>query len=337
MIRSFSFFIINVLLLVTFTGCTNDPLKVDISDIDLEVKVQRFDREVFTLDFDSVNNAISDFYSEYDDFFDVYNVHVINIGPASQKYYGSYLSMFVNDPLNYEVFEYTQDVFPGMIEIEAELTSAFKHYLYHFPDFHVPQIVGYVSRFNQKLFTVGNFIGLGLDQYLGRDCAYYNMLRTPEYIQYNMYPEKIPSDIVNVWGSALFPYNDSVDNVLGRMIYNGQLLYFSDMLLPEMSDSIKIGFSPSQMKFCKNNEEQMWTYLIEHKLLFSSEQLVIRKLTDDAPTTQYFPAESPGKAANWLGWQIVREYARRNPNILPADILSERNYQTILSGSKYDP
>jgi len=337
MIRFFRFLIINLLLLVTFSGCKNDSLHVDISDIDLEVKVQRFDRELFTMDFDSLERAISAFYKNYGDFFDVFNVHVINIGPASQKYYGSYLSMFVNDPYNTEVYNYTQEIFPEMNSIDEQLTLALKHYLAHFPDSAAPEVIGFVSRFNHKLFTVDKYVGVGLDQYLGRDCKYYDMLGTPEYMQYNMYPDKIPSDVAYVWGSSLYGYNDSVDNVLNRMIYNGLLLYFTDALLPDLADSIKIGFTPSQMKFCRNNEKQMWTYLVEHKLLFSSDPLVIKKLTDDAPTTFYFPADSPGKASVWIGWQIVREFARRNPDLSLAEIMKERDYQKILRESRYSP
>ncbi|MEX0988337.1 MAG: hypothetical protein WD052_12745 [Bacteroidales bacterium] len=337
MIRSFRFFIFNLLLLVTFTGCKNDPLHVDISDTDLQVEIQRFDREVFNLNFDEIDQAISGFYDKYGDFYDVYNVHVINIGPASQKYYGSYLSMFVNDPDNYSVYEYTQEIFPDLTDSEVELTAAFKRYHYHFPDSAVPEIVGYVSRFNHKLFTVENYIGLGLDQYLGRNCKFYDMLRTPRYMQYNMHPGKIPSDVVHVWGTAKFPYNDSIDNVLNRLVYNGLLLYFTDALLPDMADSLKIGFSPDQLRFCQKHEKEMWTYLVEHKLLFSTDLLEIRKLTDDAPTTYYFPGESPGRAAVWLGWQIVREYARRNPELSVAEIVSEQDYQKILRIAKYNP
>ena len=339
MIRIFWSIIINLLLLVTFTGCKNDPLKVDISEIDLEIEVQRFDKKIFTVDFDTIDDAVSEFYDRYGDFFDVFNVHVINIGPASDRHYGSYLSMFVNDPANREVYDYTQEVFRDQVmdEINSELTDGFKRYSYHFPDLTVPEIIGYVSRFNHKLFTVDSYIGVGLDQYLGQDSKYYDMLGTPKYMQYNMHPGKIPSDVVHVWGSALFPYNDSIDNLINRMVYNGLLLYFTDALLPGMADELKIGFTPGQMKFCRSNEKQMWTYLVEHQLLFSTDPLEIRKLTDDAPTTYYFPSESPGRAAVWLGWKIVREYARRNPALSVSEIVSEQDYQKILRGSRYNP
>jgi len=289
------------------------------------------------VNFDSLDSAIPYFYNEYGDFFDIFNENVINIGPASQRYYASYLSMFVNDIQNDEVYEYTQKIFPDLNDTEEVLSDAFKRYIYYFPDSIVPEIVAYVSRFNHKIITVGNYIGVGLDQYLGPECTYYDMLRIPEYIQYNKRGEKIPSDLIQVWGALNFPYNDSSDNVLSRMVYQGLMLYFTDALVPEMNDSLKIGFSASQLKFCTANEKQMWTYLVENKLLFSTDPLVIKKLTEPAPFTTYFPKESPGRASVWLGWQIVREYARRNKNLSVPDILNETDYQKILRASRYNP
>jgi hypothetical protein len=334
---SFRTIVINLLLLVTLSSCKNDPLDVDISKIELDFELKRFDKALFEVNFDSIEAEIATLYREFGNFFDVFNIHVANLGAASQRLYGSYLSMFVNDPQNREVYDEVQKVFPEMSAVNQGLLEAFKRYRYHFPDAEVPEVVTYMGGFNHKLFTVEGYVGVGLDQYLGRDCKYYDMLGTPKYMQRNMHPGKIVSDVVHVFGSGLFPYNDSVDQVISRMIYGGQLLYFCDVLMPDVADSVKVGFSPSQMKFVRSNERQMWTYLVEHKMLFSSDQLEIRKLTEDAPTTYYFPDASPGKAAVWIGWQMVREYARRNPELSVGEVLSERDYQKILRGSRYDP
>jgi hypothetical protein len=180
-------------------------------------------------------------------------------------------------------------------------------------------------------------IGVGLDQYLGRDCEYYDQLGVPGYLQYNKYPGKIPSDVAYAWGTALYPYHDSVDNVLNRMIHAGMLMYFTEALLPETPDSILIGFNPDQMRWCINNEKQMWTHLVEQKLLFSNDDLTIRKLIDNAPFTQLYTSESPGRAAVWQGWQIVRAFARRNPDLGLPEIMSITDYQRILRGSRYNP
>ena len=57
----------------------------------------------------------------------------------------------------------------------------------------------------------------------------------------------------------------------------------------------------------------MWEYLVEHDMLFSTDPMLIKKLTGDAPFTSYFTSESPGRAANWIGFRIVESYMRKNP------------------------
>jgi len=324
-------------MLVILCGCKKNALDVDISDIDAELVTHRFDKDLFMLDLDTIDKAISTFYSRYGAFFDVYNVHVINIGPASDRHYDSYLSMFINNPQNVEVYDFAQQVYDDTETLENSLQDAFRRYLYHYPDSAIPEIIFFIGGFNHRLFTVNQYVGVGIDQYLGTECRFYSMMGTAEYMIRNKIPEKIPSDVANVWGSSLYGYNDAKDNVLSRMIYGGQLMYFTEALLPEEADSLKIGFTASQLSFCKKNEKQMWTYLIENELLFSTDQLVIKRLVEDAPTTYYFPDESPGKAAVWLGWQIVREYAKKHPDLSLDEIMQENDYQKILRESKYTP
>ena len=318
-------------------GCRRDLLDVDVSGIDVAVKLERFDRFLFELDQDSISSSIGTLYDTYGDFFDIFNVHVISIGQASARRYSSFLSMFINDPTNKEVFEYTNNVYKSMDEINGKLTHGFRHYLYHYPDSVLPRVVGYVSRFNQGLFTVDHFVGIGLDQYLGSNCTFYEQMDLPKYLTRNKVPERVPVDVMYAWATQIYPFNDSVDNVLARMIHQGLLTYFVDAMYPDMGEQLKIGFTEDQMSWCVNNEKQMWTHLVEEKLLFSSDPLVIRKLVEDAPHTSYYTDESPGRAAVWQGWQIIKAFASNHPQHSLHQVLSQRNYQEILRGSRYNP
>ncbi len=320
-----------------FIGCAGNSLDVDVSGIDADVEVERFDISLFGVSSDSVDSTVGVIYSKYGDFFDVFNVHVVNIGSASAKRYSSYLSMFINDPLNREVFEYTREIFDDMDEINNELSGGFRHYLYHNPDSILPRVVGYVSRFNLGLFTVGRFVGVGLDQYLGADCPYYQQMGTPRYLAEKKVPERIPLDVMMAWATQIYPYNDSLDNVLNRMIHKGMLAWFVDAMYPLVEEQFKMGFTGEQMLWCRNNEKQMWTFLVEEKLLFSTDPMNMRKLTDDAPYTQFFTIESPGRAAVWQGLQIVRAFVDRNPKLSLGQVMSQRNYQEVLRLSKYNP
>jgi hypothetical protein len=331
------FLVFMVFLMILSTGCRPDPLKVDVSGIEIQVEVERFDRELFGIDQDTLDRAIGALYSRYGDFFDIFNVHIINIGQASARRYPTYLSMFINDPTNREVYEYTEEVFPDLGPVNDVLNDGFRHYLYHYPDSSLPRIVGYVSRFNQGLFTVDRTIGIGLDQYLGRDCRYYEFMGTPRYLTIGKIPERIPVDAMYAWATQIYPYNDSVDHVLSRMIHQGMLAYFVDAMFPEMEDTLKMGFTEGQLRWCLNNEKHMWTHLVEEKLLFSSDPLVIRKLIENAPHTSYYTVESPGRAAVWQGWQIVKAFAQRHPRLTLPQIMDRRDYQEMLRSSRYNP
>jgi len=322
---------------MVIAGCKSDPLDVDISGIDAETRLERFDLDLFEMNQDTMDAAIGALYQQYGDFFDVYNVHVINIGQASSRRYSSYLSMFINDPTNREVFDYTRQVFASASKIEERLSEGFKHYLYHYPDSTAPRVIGYVSRFNQGLFTVGSFVGVGLDQYLGSDCSYYQKMGVPVYLARKKEPYRVPVDVMLAWATKLYPYNDSVDNVLSRMIYHGQLAWFVGAMFPELDDREILGFTEDQMLWCRNNEKQMWIHLVEEKLLFSTDPMNIRKLVEDAPSTRFYTSESPGRAAVWQGWQIIRAFADQHPKFSVPRVMSQRNYQDLLRLSRYDP
>lgn len=320
-----------------YSSCGRTHMDVDIKDIDVDFKVERFDLSLFEAPLSSIDKSVDSLYAEFGDFFDVFNAYVINIGSASEKHYASYLSMFVSDPLNREVYEYTAEVFGDMEMIDQELGDGFRHYLYHYPDSTLPRVVAYVSRFNQGLFTVGQFVGVGLDQYLGSDCPYYQQMGTPLYLTRKKVPERIPVDVMMAWATQIFPYNDSLDNVLNRMVHKGMLAYFVGAMYPQLEEAFIMGFTPEQWLWCQNNEEQMWTYLVEEKLLFSGDQMTIRKLTEEAPNTQFFTSESPGRASVWQGLQIFKSYEKRNPQMSLSQLMAQRDYQEILRISKYKP
>jgi hypothetical protein len=140
-----------------------------------------------------------------------------------------------------------------------------------------------------------------------------------------------------------FPFlpagNDTgiTENVINKMIWEGKLLYFVQAMMPKEKAELITGFTPEQLKWCRENEKIMWSYLIEHKLLFKTDYMTINKLTKDAPFTSYFPHESPGKAANWIGWQIVKKYMERHPDVTLSGLMNDSHYQKILDGSAYDP
>ena len=325
------------LFILSIHSCKNDLSKRDLRNINIDVKINRFEQSLFQVNPDTMSLAVSYFNKNLDDFFEIFTYHIISIGSINERSFNENLSEFVTNRQNQEVYQEVMKAFPDLSVYEEDFLQAFKIFRYYFPEDSIPNLVSYIGGFNYPTFTVGNYAGIGLDMYLGIENDYYTRLGLSEYQKKNLYPEKLVSDLLYNWSNEMFPFNDSVENLLSHIVHEGKLAYFIDRLLPETDTEIKFGFTEEEFHWVKNNEEQMWVYLIEHKLLYSSDIMDIRKLVSPAPYTSFFTDASPGRAAVWNGYRIVKEYSRKNPDLSLKDIMLETDYQKILGSSRYNP
>jgi len=330
-----------IFVLVLFTvlfSCRPNPLKVNISDIKTEIDVVRFDKELFDLNSADTLKSLTELSNKYPGFFDLFTYKVIQIGGIGDSLFINGMKQFLTDTMILDVKKLVDTEFSDFDKTENELINAFKYFQYHFPCKELPKVYAYFSGFNQSVVTAENIIGISLDKYLGRDCEYYRMLNsTPQYKILNMHKDKIVSDVAYAWGVTEFENNSNATTLLDNMIQQGKLMYFVDAMLPEMHDSLKIGYTKLQLDWCKKNEAQMWSQLIEYKMLYSNKRMDIIRYINASPTTSGFPLESPGRTGVWIGWQIVRQYKKKFPETTLADLMQNSNYQQILNDSKYFP
>ncbi|MCK4923058.1 MAG: hypothetical protein KAS71_18550 [Bacteroidales bacterium] len=336
MIKTFKH-ILFLLFILSFFSCKNEIAKKDLRNIEIRTEIVRFDKELFLLNPDTLSQAITGFNTYLTDFFEIFSYYIINIGNLNEKSFEGNLLDFINDQQNQEIFEEVMRVFPDLSALENEFEQAFRLYKYYFPNEDLPELVSYIGGFNYPTFTVGNFAGIGLDMYLGVENVFYTNLGLPDYQKKNLYPEKLVSDVLSNWLNEKYPFNDSVENLLSYIVHEGKLVYLIDKLLPKQDIEVKFGYTSDELKWVKNNEKQMWFYLIENKLIYSSDILEIRKLIGPAPYTSYFTNESPGRAILWNGYMIVSEFASRNPELSLSEIMMNTSYQKILKDSRYNP
>ena len=337
-IKRLTTWILILLTAITANKCTckREP-KIPLDEINVEVKVKRFDRDLFAINPNDMQLGIAEMESKYSTFFRLFSEGIIGIGLPEEPEFASYLNSFITDNMVTEAYKDVQRVFPNTDELDETLTNAFKRYRYYFPNKPIPNVYGFISGFNNSVVLADSILAVGFDRYLGRDYPSYPRLGVHNYISYNMHPKKIPSDLLRSWAIGEFHFNDSIDNLLNNMIYEGMLMYFTKRMIPEQPDSLIFGFKPDQMRWCQRNEKDMWSYLVEHKLLFNTDAFTIKKFVNDAPFTHNFPKESPGRAAVWIGYRIVNRFMDRNESVKLSQLMEERDYQKILNGAKYNP
>jgi gliding motility-associated lipoprotein GldB len=334
MSKSWFFIIIPLILL----SCKRNPHKVDISGIDKEIEVIRFEKELFALPLSDTLYELSQLRNKYPEFFDLFTWKVINIGGIEDEHFPKLMTEFLTDTMIRDIKISVQEEFSDFEDIENGLIRTFKYYQYHFAVKKIPTIFTMISGFNQSVVTAENIIGISLDKYLGRDCNYYTQLNNvPMYKIKNMHPGKILSDVVYAWGMTEFNDMDETTTLLDNIVYQGKLMYLTDAMLPEMHDTMKIGYTAQQLEWCSKNEPHMWNYIIENKKLYSNKRMDILRYINDGPYTTGFPIESPPRTGIWIGWQIVKQYMKKNENVTLPELMENTDYQQILNDSKYYP
>lgn len=324
-------------IIILLVSCHQNANDEQVPADKIHISIDRSEQDLFSADPARPDSLVSFMQQHYGTFFEMFTQRIISIGDDNSRDFNHLLKAFVTDYDNYEAYQRVQQVFPSVGKLEGKLTGAFRRFLYHFPDKKVPRIVTFVSGFNYSVVSDSNLLAIGLDKYLGADEELYYRAGIYQYLRLNMHPDKIPSDCMRLWAETEFVYNDSVNNLLSAMVYQGKIMYFVKTMLPDEPDSLLWGFTGPQMKFCFSNEKQMWTYLVENKMLFKTDRFTIDKFTREGPFTSEFSSESPARAAVWVGYKIVEKYMKKNKNLSLETLMKEDDYQKILTLSGYNP
>lgn len=326
------FLILGVLL----ASCNRNPLKINVSDVVIDLKIKHLDVDLLKLKHDQMQAAIPELKGSYGEFFDIFTYRMINIGGADQDNFPEMLNTFISDTLISKLKVNVAEKI-DTLQLRDDLETAFRHYKHYFPQKEVPVVYTCISGFNQSVVTSEKLIGVSLDKYMGADSPFYEQLGLPVYKRRNMHPAKIVPDMMYAWAVTEWPKADKGNNLLSQMIQEGKMMYFLDAMLPEIHDSLKIGFTEKQLDFCLKSEASMWTYLAEHKQLFTTDRMNIKRYIDDGPYTASFSNESPARTGVWLGWRIVRSYMKKHPKIKLDELLDNTDFQLILNQSGYQP
>ena len=330
-------YLIGILIIAGIFSCSRNPLKIDVSKINIQVKVGRLDQDLAQVNGENFKVILPALQRKYNEFFEVYNQEILGIGGSQDSLFSTYLFTFLKDSSYIGPKHYSDSLFKNFEPYADQLEQAFRHFKYYYPELRVPFICTYLSGFNQSIVTTPEVLGISLDKYLGSQCRFYSQLGIPDYKRRNMNPQKIVYDALYGLASQQFEYKGNTENLVSAMIHQGKLLYFLDAMIPDGPDSLKIGYTLDQLKWCEVHQTEMWSYLIEKKMLFSGERMELVRFINPAPFTSPFGQKSPGRTGAWIGWQIVKSFMNKNPQVSLNALMLENDYHKILNESGYSP
>lgn len=328
-------------VLISATGCKDNPLKVNVNDVKVNINFKRFDKSIFNIDTNNVDAALVQLKQQYPDFYPSYYNQILtldNYGDSSLEA-KTFTTFYTFKPTK-ELFGIIEKKFNDIEPYNEEITDAYKHYKYYFPNDSLPDIIYFPGILKYGCIYYGNDIAIGLDMYLGDDFAYGEIIDLSNFLIVKMRPEYITRNVMNALGSYRFNKYYTGKRFIDKLIYEGKIAYFIDAMMPDAADSIKLAFSGSEVEWCENNEWQMWQHVVDPKLkvLYNNDPEEINRYFEEGPFTNAngVPPESPARFAVWLGRQIVKQYMENSKASL-AQLMQETDSDKILRESKYKP
>lgn len=329
-----------ILFFILFTNCNNETNKVNVDNINLKIKINRFDVDLASLDLQNIDSSTRQLQNKYLEFFPLFIENILRLGKMEDNFYQPQLMGFIKFDGTQEIIKQCNVQYADISDIEKDITLAFKYYKYYFPENNVPEVISFFSEYIFANVTADSILAIGLDLYLGENYPYYPALNIPKY-KYSKYTrEYVVPNAIKAFAHSQFDESQMTSkNLLSYMIYHGKILYFMDLLLPQVPDSIKIGYTAQQLEWCKKSEANIWAFFIDKKLLFNTDYKEFHKYLSEGPFTTGLPRESAPMLGIWIGWKIVREYMKKNFVSSLPELMSDpdKTGQSILNKSKYKP
>ena len=318
-----NFIVFLIILIFGFLNiqCKKNNIKDEINSIPINVSFDRFDKKFYDIDSFKLKDLKREYYYLFPDSFDD--------------------KVWINrrkDSLQIILKNAIEKKFKSLDFIENDVNQLFKHLKYYFPKINIPKIVTLINNvdYQSKIIYLDTLVLISLDTYLGKNHEIYNGI--PNYIKYDMDISFLSSHIADKFLNSKINYPKE-RTFLSQMIYYGKKLYLKEKLLPNKNDTITIGYSKQDLTWAQENELYIWKYFIEKELLYNTDSKLIRRFLDPSPFSKFYleiDNQSPGRIGRWIGWQIVRSFIKKNPEVKIEDLIFKSSEELFVK-SGYKP
>ena len=331
MLKHIIYFSLVFIVLLSSCGSYDTDNVIDEKDLpDISIEVNRYGKAIFELDTNNLSQGLKAIKPNFYFFLDANLDDENNVRQIQD---------FITDTSLIAIFKKSLEVYPDNSFLNNELTSAFKYYNYYFPQYQLPEVYTYISgmQYENPIWIQDTVMVIALDVYLGSDFGPYTGLGLPKYKIKCMRPENLVVDVMKYFYHQDLSVRIAQRTLLDRMIAGGKMLYYLDRVLPMTADSVKICYTEKQIKWAIKNERNVWAFIIENDLLYSTDYQSQTKLIKDGPFTTGLSRQSPARLGIWLGWQIVNDYMKNNPETTLQELFQLSDSQLLLHNSRYKP
>lgn len=338
-----------LLLCLCFFSCQSGNTPPDVSNIKLNLKTTRFEKDFFAMDSAKIPQQLDSVIDNHGEFGTIFMTQILNADPRwSEDTMRMYLGGFIN---SYKpMYAEAQKLFSDFNPYENQIRQALQYVKYYFGDYlaknknyRLPEriitYIGPIDGYGDNLIPGDAFV-VGLHHHLGDTSTFYNseMLNQtyPQYITHRFTPLTIVINAMNRLLNDMFPPKYAEETLVNQMIESGKRYFVLQKLMPDKKPEMLFGFDYNQFVFCETKEAYIWNFFVQNALLQSKEANIIRNYIGDSPKTQEFGDESPGNIGSYIGWKIVSKYMSEQKEMNLYQLMNTPADE-ILSKAKYKP
>lgn len=322
-------------------SCNSNDKSPDVSNVKIEITTQRFEKDLFTLDTTNFKLNFDKLLAAYPSFGENFIYTILGADPKwTPDSTAAYAKMFVS--LHRSVYDSAMVLYNNFSPYEKDIKKGLQFVKHYFPNYRVQdKIITYIGPLDGfgDIITDDAII-VGLHLHLGKDFALYKSEQVqqtyPDYLTSRFEPAYIAVNSLKNIMADMYPEKLEEKSLVQQMVEKGKRLYLLNKILPGQEHYILIGYSAAQMKSAYDNEKIIWDLFVQNNLLQTVDENVIKNYIGESPKTQELGEASPGNIGAFAGWQIVKKYMQKNPEITLPQLMAT-DAETLFQEAKYKP
>lgn len=334
--------VIALFFLATLVSCNSGKRTPDVSNIKVDLQVQRFEKDFFALDTLHLDTSLELLHQKYPTFMQDFVFKIV-----SQP---SPLDTIKRDILSFlrsyrSIYDSSTDIFSDFDKQAQTVKKGLQFTKYYFPKYNLPvRLISFIGPINSySNIITSDALAVGLQLYMGKNYPMYNSAAGqelyPAFVSRRFDKQYIPvncmKNIVDDLNENTYRNTNEGKPLIDQMIDAGRRLYLLDHFLPDVADTLKTGYTKAQLDGAYANETGIWSYFLNSNILFSTDPGVVKDYMNDAPNTTALGPASPGFIGQFVGWQIVKKWMDQKERSL--DELMKTPTKQIFEEAKYKP
>ncbi|UTA68364.1 gliding motility protein [Emticicia sp. 21SJ11W-3] len=310
-----------------FYACqnTDSAAEADVSQIQVNVTIEHLENTLMNL---KSKEEIKGFLEKHPVFVETFYQTSANDPALIDR-----IDMLIHHPAIHELYQQTQQAFGNSDSLRLQFENAFRHIKFYYPDFKEPKIITTFAGLDNELVVTDSLIVIPLESFIGPGAKY-----RPQHPNYMLKRYDKPYLVPTVITLLSRKYNrvDLNDrSLLADMVFYGKSFEFTRAVIPNIADSLVVAYADSNLVKTWHNQEYVWGYFLDNKLLFETNDRIKDKYVSERPFVTEIGADCPGRIGQWVGWRIVSRYRTENPAVTLVQLMENTNAREIFEQSKY--